>query len=67
MKKCDICGIDMEEDTNLHTDFVGGATFDKQIFISWPGRPTKRVKARVCPCCGKVELYIELDNIIVKE
>lgn len=77
MKKCSDCNIEMIEDTNLHTDYVGGASFEEQIFlttydksesgtsflgIEFPKTQTKRVKARVCPKCGKVEFFISLEE-----
>ena len=73
MKKCSDCSTIMIEDNNLHTDFVGGTSFESQIYLTYNDEEngtktlfgakkisTKRVKARVCPNCGKVELYIEL-------
>lgn len=79
MKKCNECGIEMIDDTNLHTDYVGGISFEEQIFLSYVNGSTKvttmfgkekekvndftkRVKARVCPKCGKVELYIDVNE-----
>lgn len=73
MKKCNDCGVEMIEDTNLHTDYVGGVSFDEQIYVDYKDEVNgtkmllsndklsiKRVKARVCPNCGKVELYVDL-------
>ena len=73
MKKCTDCNVIMIEDTNLHTDYVGGVKFEEQIYLTYGDEQngtkplfgsnkisTKRVKARVCPNCGKVELYIDL-------
>ena len=75
MKKCNDCNIMMIDETNLHTDFVGGVSFDEQIYLTYDdeengNKPlfsskkisTKRVKARVCPKCGKVELYVDLKD-----
>jgi len=72
MKTCSDCNVLMIEDTNIHTDYVGGVDFETQIYVDYAdeenGRKMlfgnkkisiKRVKARVCPNCGKVELYIE--------
>ncbi len=63
MKKCSECNIEMIENTNLHTDYVGGVMFEEQIFLSFHNSAgkfgTKRVKARVCPNCGKVELFVD--------
>ncbi len=77
MKKCNECNVDMidnckvkgqhpfeigidgESDISIHipTNEKGsflGIQFDKEI--------TKELKARVCPNCGKVELYIDKIN-----
>ncbi len=79
MKKCESCQAEMLEDVNLHTDYVGGYSFEEEIFVTYVtgshfgkdlfGRErevedmaTKRVKARVCPQCGKVELYVDLNS-----
>ena len=73
--KCINCNIEKEEDTNLHTDMVGGASFKEQIYLDYRdeehGSRTlfgnkkiskRRVKARVCPKCGKVEFYIDMNK-----
>lgn len=75
MKKCNDCNIEMIENTNLHTDYVGGIDYEEQIYIDYThgekpvkslfgagNRVIKRVKARICPKCGKVELYVDLEN-----
>ena len=62
MKKCDNCNIEMIENTNLHTDYVGGVKFEEQVFLEKENDVTKRIKARVCPNCGKVELFVDLEN-----
>ena len=61
MKKCNECNVEMIEDTNLHTDYVGGVSFEEQIYLSYTNGKaiTCRVKARVCPSCGKVELFVD--------
>lgn len=81
MKKCDQCNIEMIDNTSLHTDYVGGISFEEQIYLSYVDGKTKsknifgkeqevdnefteRVMARVCPKCGKVELYIDVNNTI---
>ena len=70
MKKCSDCDVLMIEDTSLHTDYVGGASFDERIYLSYTNpdkskglfgwyNSIERVKARVCPKCGKVELFVD--------
>ena len=73
MKKCKDCNIEMIEDTNLHTDYVGGVSYEEQIFLDYNDEingskvlfgnkkiSKRRLKARVCPNCGNVELYVDL-------
>ncbi len=73
MKNCNDCNTAMVEDANIHTDYVGGVSFEEQIYLTYDDEKngkkpllgskkisTKRVKARVCPNCGKVELYVDL-------
>lgn len=76
VKKCSDCDVIMIGETDLHTDYIGGARFDEQIYLDLEKnikvpiegsdkiikKGTRRVKARVCPVCGKVELYIDLNN-----
>ena len=75
MKICNDCNVVMIEDTSLHTDYVGGVSFEEQIYLDYNDEingskmlfsdkkiSKRRVKARVCPNCGKVELYIDLIN-----
>ena len=76
MKKCSDCDVIMIGETDLHTDYIGGIRFEEQIYLDLEKNvkiPTenedkilkkgpKRVKARGCPVCGKVELYIDLNN-----
>lgn len=79
MKKCSECNIEMIEDTNLHTDYVGGVSFDEQIYLSFvngtikrkslfgkekvqENETTERVNARVCPSCGKIELFVNIKS-----
>ena len=76
MKKCNDCNTEMIEKTNLHTDYVGGYSYEEQLYVSYTDGTklvkgifggekekdnfvTKRVKARVCPKCGKVELFVD--------
>lgn len=75
MKKCRDCNIEMIENTNLHTDYVGGTSYEEQVFLDYDDEingskvlfgnkkiSIRRLKARVCPNCGKVELYVDLKN-----
>lgn len=75
MKKCNDCNVEMIEDTNLHTDYVGGYDFETRLYLTFDDEEngskmlfsdkkisTKQVKARVCPTCGKVELYLDLEE-----
>lgn len=76
MKKCDDCDVIMIGETDLHTNYVGGVKFEEQIYLEFEKNVRilaegqekiintypKRVKARVCPKCGKVELYIDLND-----
>ena len=75
MKKCSECNIEMINGGNLHTDYVGGVSFETQIFLDYEDEEKgskmlfgnkkyskKRIMARVCPKCGKVELNINLDE-----
>lgn len=41
MKKCNECKVEMIEETNLHTDFVGGVDFEERIYISYLDRTKK--------------------------
>lgn len=76
MKICKDCNVEMIEDTNLHTDPVGGVSFEEKIYLTYvngttkttslfgkekekENRVTERVKARVCPKCKKLELFVE--------
>ena len=75
MKICKDCNVEMIEDTNIHTDYVGGVDFETQIYLDYADDENgskmlfsnkkvsrKKVKARVCPKCGKVELYVDLEK-----
>ena len=46
MKKCSDCNIEMIEDTNLHTDYVGGVSFEERIYLTTYDRTetTKTIK-----------------------
>lgn len=75
MKICKDCNIEMIEGKNLHTDYVGGVKYEEQIFLDYEDEKNgykelfgdnkiskKRLKARVCPNCGKVEMYVDINN-----
>ena len=79
MKKCSDCNVEMIEKTELHTDYVGGVSFEEQIYLTYVNGTrtakslfgqekeketytTNRVRARVCPKCGKVELYVDFND-----
>ena len=75
MKKCNECNVEMLNGESIHTDYVGGVSFDQQIFLDYEDEKNgtkllfsnkkyskKRIKARVCPKCGKVELYVNLEE-----
>ena len=62
MKKCSDCNVEMINDTSIHTDYVGGSSFEECIYLTVMYRPALRVKARVCTNCGKVELYVDVAN-----
>ena len=66
MRKCDDCNtemidyvkiegkhpfeFDIDSKTNLYLLLKGKGIFDE----------SHEIKSRVCPCCGKIELYIDL-------
>ena len=75
MKKCKECNVEMIECSSLHTNYVGGVKFEEQIFLDYDDEQNgtkmlfsdkkmskKRVKARVCPLCRLVELYVDLTS-----
>ena len=75
MKRCSDCNIEMVENTNLHTDYVGGVKFEEQLYLDYDDEingskmlfsnkkvSKRRIKARVCPACGKVELYVDINE-----
>ena len=74
MKKCNDCNVEMVEAERLHTDYVGGARMEERIYVDYDDEENgftpllgnkkisiKMVRARVCPQCGKVELYVDLN------
>ena len=75
MKICNDCNVEMINSKNLHTGYVGGVNFEEEIFLDYKNEEhgskllfskekysKKRVMARVCPKCGKVELYVDLND-----
>ena len=73
MKKCKDCNVEMTECSSLHTNYVGGIKFEEQIFLDYDDEQNgnkmlfsnkkmskRRLKAKVCPKCGLVELYVDL-------
>ena len=36
VKKCSDCDVIMIGETDLHTDYIGGARFDEQIYLDLP-------------------------------
>ena len=74
MKKCSDCNVEMIN-ADIHTDIVGGTSFEELLYIDYEDeehgskilfskekRSTREINARVCPKCGKVELYVELED-----
>lgn len=35
MIKCERCNVEMKEDASIHTDYVGGYSFEEQIYITY--------------------------------
>ena len=75
MKKCKDCNVEMIEGSSLHTEYVGGIKYEEQIFLDYDDEQNgtkmlfsnkkmskKRIKARICPKCGLVELYVDLNS-----
>lgn len=75
MKQCSDCKVDMIEEASIHTDYVGGASFEERIYLDYTDEENgtkmlfskqkiskKQIKARVCPKCGKVELYVSINE-----
>ena len=77
MKKCNDCNVDMIDNCTLEGQhlFELGANGSSDIYIHTPTgeqgnilginfekTTTHQPKARYCPKCGKVELYIDINN-----
>lgn len=78
MKKCTECNVEMFENGTIegqhpfeigmdgHTDIrVSIPTDEKTSFLGLKldKRITARPKVRICPNCGKIELYIDPEDI----
>lgn len=71
MKKCNDCGIEMIEDciiSGQHTTYQGINGYSN-ILVSYISEKKEleqysqyKIKARMCPKCGKIELYADIDN-----
>lgn len=64
MKKCTECNIDMIENIKIEGEhpFEIGVDSKSHIYIQIPRKVFSKnieLKTRVCPLCGKVELYID--------
>lgn len=75
MKKCSDCNTLMIENGVIHTNYVGGVSLQEQIYVDYEDEVNgveslldgkkyskKNVKARICPNCGKVELYVDINK-----
>ena len=69
MKKCNECNVEMIENIRIegqHT-FELGASGSSDIEVILPGKgifsKTIKVKSRICPNCGKVELYVDKEKV----
>lgn len=75
MKKCFDCNAEMIEEASIHIDYIGGAKMEERIYVDYDDEKNgftpllgnkkisiKMVRARVCPQCGKVELYVDLNK-----
>ena len=75
MKKCIDCNFEMVEDCEIQGEhpFILGADGESDIFVYVPtGEKTTllgltvdainklKLKSRLCPKCGKVELYVDM-------
>ena len=78
MKKCSECNVNMMENLKIegqHPFEVGPdgrtdlsihiPTGEKGSFLGIKFDKEKRVKplARICPKCGKIELYVDIDEL----
>lgn len=70
MKKCNECNVEMTEGLGIRAD--EGVSVDNKFKLyivkneeSYYGRrlSDNEVKCRICPNCGKVELYINPDDL----
>lgn len=62
MKKCIDCNVEMIDDCKLEGEQrfrVGSMDDISDISILIPGLHRTKLRARVCPNCGKVEFYVD--------
>ena len=55
--------VGYDSKSNLNVSFVNGSSEVKTLFGKTKERPNyyeSEVKVRICPKCGKIELYIDL-------
>lgn len=69
MKKCNDCNVEMLENIRIEGQhpFELGSSGSSDIEIIIHGKnifaKTLSVKCRVCPNCGKVELYVDKEKL----
>ncbi len=76
MKKCSDCNVEMidnakifDDSSNIFISFLNGKREVKNFFGNIKVKKiqcNKELKARICPTCGKVELYIDPDDLNIK-
>lgn len=73
MKKCKDCNVEMLEDLGIRADEQTSIDNMFRLYIikkprDYYGKRISKdeVKCRICPECGKVELYINPDNLKIK-
>ncbi len=68
MKKCNDCNVDMIEDIKIKGQhpFEIGIDGESNLSILVPRKVFMKsipIKSRFCPSCGKVELYINTEEL----
>lgn len=69
MKICNECDVEMIENIEIRGQhpFELGIDGKSNIELVLPGKSIfskiAKVKSRVCPCCGKVELYVDKEKV----